>query len=84
MHRRRALLDRLRVLYPLPPKVEPHWEEFRAWFPGWIAQQQGAAVGSYLVGKAIEFKASPDGASLFGTWVKKQLALMPKSKAVTL
>ena len=76
--KRRDFLDRLRFLYPLPSKVEAYWEEFRVWFPVWIAKQHGPSVGSLLVDKAKEWKASPEGQSLFATWVKKQWALKPK------
>ena len=81
--KRLEFLDRMRYLYPLPADVEAYWEEFRAWWPAWVGQERGKTVGSELVAKMKEWKASGKDHNLFATWVQEQQVHCPaKPKAV--
>ena len=69
---RGELLDRLRQLYPLSEKQQPLWDDFRAWYPAWIGQNQGPAVGSYLI-RVVEDLRKSTKEHPFGDWMLVQL-----------
>ena len=46
---RAEFLDRMRVLFPLPPDLEDIWKDFRERFPAFVGLQQKEKVGHFLL-----------------------------------
>ena len=60
---RAEFLDRMRILFPLPPDLEEIWPDFRERFPRFIGQRKDKAVGHFLLQAANAWEEAAEAAA---------------------